>query len=427
MRWAILLAPLIGCSSASFEVAPSNAPTNAIDSATAETSTDDGLEASEIVDTTAGADAIPGETTSSCAPLGEVTEVWVDAKSAFSKPTGTADCPFRHIAEAVAFVNSLTGKPRAIRVRAGTYNESSAIVLRPQITLQGAGAMNTTISGGGSCMGIGMCIVRVEGGATLEGVAVDAAPTAKHGVVTGNTDPGGLPVIRNVRVYGAVGDGNAGILASSGAQLGPNVESSGNRFGLVIWGNQKVSITGGNNKFDKNAQVGIAHDGSGPLTFLGGGSASGNGEDGIRVGNGTTATPPIHDLAGLTIVDNVNAGIRVGPTASIVLRSSKVVGNKFGVIALFGAMNSVDLGTAADGGNNTFAGSVRNQRVGLCAVATRATAMPAVNNRWSSCAVEARSLNDISLSAACEAIASYADVYYRGMTAPDTSMCAVGS
>lgn len=420
MRLALGWVLLVGCASSSFQVA-SQTTDAAVDTEIADT------DATAIDSGTPASDGNVGESSTGCGALTEAAEVWVDATSTFAMPSGAPSCPFRHLIEAVSYVNSLPPKARTIRVRAGTYTESAAIMLRPQITLLGAGVGKTILAGGGPCMGIGSCIVRVDGGATLDGVTVDASPTAKHGIVTGNTDPGGNPIIKNVKVTGAVGDGNAGILSSSGSVLGPNVEASGNRLGLVIWGNQKVSITGGNNHFDKNTEIGINHEGTGPLVFDNGGSVNANGGDGVRLGSMATPAPPAHGIALIEVIGNAGAGIRVMANAGLTLRGCRIVSNKWGVIAVLGSTNVVDLGTGGSAGNNNFGGSgVRNERAALCVGGARASALPAVTNRWFTCPADGKPLNDISTTAGCEAIVSYSDVYFRGLTPPDTSGCSIG-
>ena len=439
MRIALgVFAFAFGCSSSSFEVSQAvDLDTGTLGSDTGTTVEDtrttvsDGTTVSDTGSVDSGVVVTDGtvvESSVGCPILTEVTEVWVDATSTVMMPTGAPSCPFRHLAEAVTFVNSLPPKARTIRLRAGTYNESVAIMLRPQVTLRGAGVETTTIAGGGPCMGIGSCIVRVDGGATLDGVTVDAGPTAKHGIVTGNTDPGGYPIIKNVKVTGAVGDGNAGILSSSGSLIGPNVDVTGNRFGLVIWGNQKVSITGGNNHFDKNTEIGINHEATGPLVFDGGGTVTGNGGDGVRVGGTATPTPPNHTLNGITITDNIGAGVRIMANAGATLRGNRIVGNKWGVVAIFGSTNVIDLGTASSAGNNNFGGgTVRNEKAALCAGGTRTTPMAAVTNRWVTCPTQTKSLGDISTTASCESITSYSDIWWRGVAAPDAASCSFGS
>ena len=300
----------LGCSSASFDVGNAPGPDGEVDTGyvstedtggaadTSDPGTDSGTVTSDsavadsnLADSNVPLDSSVGETISTCATPGELTEVWVDVKSTATAPVGTSTCPFKRITDALTYVYMLGPKARMIRVRAGRYDEPGLVHLRAGISLLGAGSGMTTIAGGGSCLGVGTCIVRVEGGATLDGVTVDGGPTAKHGIVTGGLD-GGTPILKNLKSTNAVGDGNAGILVTAGAFIGPNVESSGNRIGLVVWGSSATKVTGGNNHFDKNAQFGINHESSGQFTFDGGGTASANGSDGIRFGELSTPYPP---------------------------------------------------------------------------------------------------------------------------------------
>jgi hypothetical protein len=428
---------LVGCSSSSFEVAQrvdfdtgsvgtddtgvaSDTGTSVTDSGT--TVTDSGTTVTDSGTTVVDAVSVDGST--GCAAPSEVTEVWVDAVSTAKGPNGTVDCPFRHITDAISYINTLPPKARTIRVRAGTYAEGAALVLKPGISLKGAGIGVTTLSGGGTCMGIGNCIVRLEGGALIESVTVDAGPTAKHGIVTGGTD-GGFPIIKNVKVTGAVGDGNAGILSSSGSNIGPNVDSSGNRYGLVIWGNQKVTISGGNNHFDNNAGIGINHEGTGQMFWTGGGTANGN-PIGVKLGDTAGTLPPTHGIDGATITGNLEIGIRLTAVAGLKLRNSTLTENKVAIFATLGTSNTIDLGATGDNGNNVFQRTVgpallKNTNAAVCITGTRALAAPMRSNTWTVCAPAVKSLDSVSATTQCDGLPSYADVWYRGLTAPDAT------
>lgn len=423
-RRLFLLAGLIwvgGCSSADFDVAGDpSADTGTTDTANpAEDSggTADGVAPDE------GVPEVVAE--AGCPALTNPTEIWVDGTSTASPATGSSSCPFRHVLEAVEYANKLGGN-RAIKVRAGIYTESAAIVLRAGLTLTGSGVGITQLAGGGPCYetaGAYKCIVRVDGGATLERVSVDAGPTAKHGVVTGSSG-GSYAIVRSTKITGAVGDGNAGILATSGAILGPNIESIGNRYGLVIWGNQPTTILEGTNKFDGNAAIGINHEGTGVLTF-GGGSVSNN-LVGIKLGEPYTATPPMHDIKDLTARGNIEIGIRVMAVASARIRNSTITGSKIGVMATHGASNFIDLGTTGSLGGNNFGGSsVKNSMAGVCALFTQGTPMNIAGNTFPDCSAP-RSLGDIGSSAGCESITEYEDVWYRGASVPVTTGCTRG-
>jgi hypothetical protein len=426
---------MAACSSADFEVAEApGADTSSPGEETAADSAITPIEDTDVVATdTRGADtnvaeSNVSETIGACAAVSNPFEIWVDATSTVPAATGTSTCPFRHIVDAIKYENALpVASPRTIRVRAGEYTEGSAIILRSGLTLSGAGVGVTKLAGGGTCYGTTgyVCIVRVDGGAILERVTVDAGPTAKHGVVTGSTGSGLYPIVRSTLITNAVGDGNAGILATSGAILGPNIDSSGNRYGLVIWGNQTVKVIAGTNKFDRNALIGINHEGTGTLTFEGG-SVSGNGKTGIKLGEPYTATPPLNDIKNLIATNNIEVGVLVGGIASARIRSSTITGSKVGVVAVYGASNYIDLGNAGSlGGNNFGSPTVKNSLASVCALFTKSVPLDATGNTFPLCDTP-RSIADVSTAGGCEAITAYADVWYRGTTVPITASCSKG-
>ena len=410
----------IGCSSADFEVAETNTDTGP--------SVDTGaIGPLEDADVDSGIESEGGvtEAGNACAVPVDPVEIWVDGASTAPTSNGTAGCPFRHVLDAVNYVNGLGGT-RSIKVRNGIYNETAAIILRKGVTLSGAGVGLTQISGGGACTSSPTgykCVVRVDGGAVLERVSIDAAPNGKHGVVTGAAE-GAFPTVRSTAITGAGGSCCSGILATEGAILGPNIEASNNAYGLVIWANQPVNILAGTNKFDNNTIIGINHEGTGKLTFDGG-SVSGN-KEGIKLGQNFTATPPAHSIKNLTAVRNVEYGIRVTGVASAMVRNSTITGSKFGVIALHGASNYIDLGTAGSSGGNNFGGSMnRNSLAAICAMFTKSPPLDATGNAFPLCSAP-KSLDDISSIAGCEDVTTYADVWYRGGTQPITAGCTAG-
>ncbi|MBI2395182.1 MAG: right-handed parallel beta-helix repeat-containing protein [Deltaproteobacteria bacterium] len=376
-------------------------------------------------DTTPAGDVAPVEVGPTCPVVSNPTEIWVDLASTTATSNGTSACPFKQIADAVTFANTLSIAPRTIRVKAGHYNEVVALKLRQGIKLLGAGAATTTLSGGGNCTSSATgfwCIVRVEGGATLDGFTIDAGPTAKHGVVTGETGTAGYPVVRNVKISGAVGDGNTGILSMSGSQLGPNVESTGNRYGLVIWGNQIVKVVNGANRFDDNSIIGINHEGTGQLIFEGG-SVSGN-PVGIKLGDVTTTTPANNTITSAIVRDNTEVGLLVGAHASAKVRGSAFTGGKVGIAVVYGSTNIVDLGASSSdlGGNDFGNATTRNSKAGLCVGVTRAAALPALGNKWPACSPTVQNLGTVT---SCDSVPSYADVWWRGVSAPNVGGCVV--
>jgi len=373
-------------------------------------------------------DAIVGtETGMVCGASSNPLELWVDATSTVMSPTGTTTCPFRHIAEAIAYANTLDPTtPRAIKVRPGIYNEGAAIILRKGLTLTGSGVGVTQLSGGGPCTSSTTgykCVVRVDGGAILERVTVDAAPGGKHGVVTWTPD-GSFPIVRSTAITGATGSAFTGLLVTAGALLGPNIESSGNGYGLVIWGSQTVKVVAGTNKFDNNAYIAINHEGTGVLNFEGG-SVSNN-AGGFKLGEPVPSSPPLHSISNAIVKNNAEYGIRVMGVASAKIRNSTITGSKIGVIAIHGASNYIDLGNAGSLGNNNFGSpTTKNTYAGLCALFTRNTPIDATGNTFPDCSTP-RSLTDIGTEAGCEAITTYNDVWYRGATLPITASCTKG-
>lgn len=411
----LLVAP--GCSSSNFEVATPESDAGA-DTSQNETA---------VADSTPSEDAVspPGDAGGpACSVESDPVTIWVDAASTIASPTGTTDCPFARIVDAVAFVKKLPPKPRTIRVRSGEYAELEGIILEKGMTLLGNGP-KTVISGGGNCYGTSgyPCVVRVTGGAILDGVTIDAGPASKTGVIADDLIPTSTPIVRNTTVTGASGDGTAGILIMGSAVLGPNIVVVKNRVGVNIWGHQTVKVLAGANKFDENVSAGILHEGNGVLAFEGG-SVSGNGS-GIKLGPPATAlaVPPQHDIQNLVARDNAEAGIRVSTGNSLRLRKSTITGGKFGVVALFGGNNRIDLGRPDEvGGNNFGGGGTRPLLAAICAQGTTAVPMPAVGNRYPDCI----SKQVLANGASCETATSYADLWWRGLSEPDVSSCAKG-
>lgn len=441
--WVMVLA--VGCSSSTFDVATPLEETaspddsiasettasdsgDLIDGAIDSTTTDSTTLDSTTIDTapleSGPIDTLVAETTPLCPTIAsDPVEVFVDAAGSAFKPNGTASCPFAHVNDATALIATLAPKDRTIRVKGGTYKETGAVVLAARTTLSGAGVGTTTISGGGACLGAGTCVLRVLSGAVVDGLSVDASGGGKHGIVTAGGDSG-LARLKNVKVTGTSGDGNAGILVTAGASLGPAVEASANALGLMLWGTAKTTVSGGNNHFDKNTTFGIVAQGTGVFEWTDGGTADGNGKDGMRFGDTDTTSPPDIRITGATASSNGGAGIRFATGANGVLRDCTLYGNKFGVVAVYGTNNGFDLGTSGSSGNNRFwTVGTRNTLAGLCAVNTRTTPLPAQSNKWPMCPLTTKLLTLIGALATCDNITEYADVWYRGLSAPDTTNC----
>jgi hypothetical protein len=421
----VCLLAAVGCSSSNFEIADTT------DSATSdETASDTGIGPVEDAEPPADSNSeevIAVDGGSGCAAPSNPLEIWVDGATSATSATGTAACPFHRVSEAIAYANTLPlTTPRTIRVKPGVYVEDAAIILRKGLTLTGSGVGVTQLSGGGLCTSSTTgykCVVRVDSGAILERVSIDASPNGKHGVVTGEAE-GTFPIVRSTAISGAGGSCCSGILVNSGAILGPNIESSKNAYGLTIWGSQTVKVLAGTNKFDNNTLTGINHEGTGVFSFEGG-SVSNN-REGIKLGDLYTATPPANSIKNLIALKNIEYGVKVTNVASAIIRSSTITGSKFGVIAIYGASNFIELGTAGVfGGNNFGSPTARNSLGGLCALFTKAVPLDATGNTFPDCA-EPRSLDDISTTALCEAVTTYADVWYRGAQAPLLASCTKG-
>jgi len=429
-RALFLVAVTVGCSSANFDVTENpGADTSVVEEAGSDTGIGPiGDSEPPPPDSNVGSDVGVTEAGGGCIVPTNPAEIWVDKASTAMGATGTSTCPFRTVLEAIDFANRIdTTSARTIRVRNGIYTETAAIILRKGLTLTGAGVGLTQLTGGGPCTTSTTgykCVVRVDGGAILERVSIDAAPNGKHGVVTGAAE-GAFPTVRSTSIFGAGGSCCAGILATNGAILGPNIESSNNAYGLVIWGSQQVKILAGTNKFDNNSYVGINHEGVGVLSFEGG-SVSNNAA-GINLGEPVPSVAPVHGITGLIAKNNGEYGIRVRGVASAKIRNSTITGSKIGVIAIHGTSNYIDLGTAGSFGNNNFGNSTtKNSHAAVCALFTRTTPLDATGNTFPTCSAP-RSLDDIGTAAGCEAITAYQDIWYRGATVPINANCTTGT
>jgi len=439
IRWGLVVAACASgaaaCSSANFDVAGDPGADAAADTQTTGdtgTTTDSGgsPEDAGIANEGGALDGGSVDGGSGCVRTDDPAEIWVDAASTVTTPSGSATCPFRHISEAVAYVASLPPKARIIRVRAGTYVEGEAVKIRPQVQLIGEGAASTKITGGGPCGTASsdpLCVVRLEGGGSIEGVAVNGgAPDASKNAIVTYGGPS-APKVTNTQVFGAAGDGQSGVLVTAGAILGPGFESFNNRFGVTIWGSNGVAFAGASNRVENNTAVGIEHQGTGQLS-VGNVSVRNNANGGIRAGHLTaigTGAPAIHQFANTSIKNNGPFGISIGANAGIKIRYCTVTGNQFGIVAVYGASNTLDFGIdGGDPGNNLFGGSTsKNVRGGLCVTPTRNTPVSAVGNKWSKCDPD---IKTIGVGLGCESVDGYADIWYRGLSTPNAGNCSVG-
>lgn len=184
-------------------------------------------------------------------------------------------------------------------------------------------------------------------------------------------------------------------------------------------------ITGGGNRFDRN-RIGINHEGTGILTFTGGGSVSNNTEDGIQLGDTGGSTLPLHDLQGFSVAEN-KVGIRILENASAYIRRVSILNNRVGIIAVYGTNNGFDFGSGVDAGKNVFrTPTLRNNVGAVCVLNTRSTPLKAVGNIFGTCEATMKAIVTIA-DTACDTLPSdYADFWYAGLSAPDASACSPG-
>jgi hypothetical protein len=380
MRSAIFLVCLTACSSSSFDIASTDSAAQEADSSAEETS---------ITEDTAIEDGGTSEGSPGCPSSADPLEIWVDAASSAATPTGDKACPFAHVADAADFLARLPAKPRTIRVAMGTYEEARAVRLAKGIRLIGSGAA-TVIKGSSVCNDGGLfpCIVRLDQGASIESVTVTGLKAADA----------------------------IAILALGGSNVGPAVYALGNTTGLQTEGVGDITVTGPNNRFDNNTTYGVFHTANGRLLFTGG-SCSGN-NNGMRIGLSISGTVPISEVKNLIANDNF-IGLRIVADGSAKVRNSTFRNNRFGVIAVSGVANSIDLGTGSSAGGNVFGA---NMLAGVCAPNEIRSKLPLVGNTWPSCTT-----TPVAFAAGdCDKLGSYADVWYTGAYTPDKTGCMVG-
>jgi hypothetical protein len=358
-----------------------------------------------------------------CAPLTTIaTDVYVDQRFTGVAPTGVAACPFTTIAAGIAAAAGLAGT-RTVHVAGAApalvYAEAAPVAVAANLVIQGDGPAKTTISASGVC-GAGTCAVGVAGGGTLDGFTV--VSSGGDGIRTEAAAP--APIVKNVSASGSKGNG---IVALGGATLGPNIVASNNGGqGVASTGaTGAVHVVAGANAFDNNGANGIDVEGA-ALTFEGG-SATGNGFNGIRFG-GVGGLGNTHTVTAL-VAKNNNTGISSFGSQNLTVRSSTLVTNKFeGLLFNYAAGYTLDLGKTGDAGGNVFGGATiatRNAKAGiyLCKSLGAGT-QAAEGNSFAACPPTQTSL------AGCDvAPAAYADVAYAPAVAGDpvvATACSVG-
>ncbi len=418
MRYAVLAAALLGCSSSEFAVAGEGTETDTGTAATDTGSVAVDSDSPPLVDSGSPADA--NADVAPCAPLPmNPPTVYVDKRTT-KAAKGTSECPFATIKEAVAFVASLpsgSGK-HTIRVAGGAagaplvYDEPM-LVLKWQMSLVGDGQDRVTITGGGTC-GDGQCMVVMEGGSTLEGVKLDAKGLAKVPLALGPTALTGVTV-KATGVVGTKDEKSPAIYVDGvgAAELGPDMRVTDNGGPGVLVKNIFSLKINGANLFNRNL-VGIYMQG-GRLDLSGATEASKNRTIGVAL---LAPEKTAHVLDGLIAVENASTGVYVDGGASLKLRRARITRNDIGLMFRFVGTNELDLGTLLDPGNNVFVGPAEpNKRAGICLPAMRAaTTAPARGNFFSACPpTSASMLEDVK---ACDTLPSaYKDIYYAAAAA----------
>lgn len=418
-----LLLLLTGCSSSEFNVSNPGDDAGALDDTASSVDAASG-DTGTAVDDTAVADApvedVPAPSDAPCSPLGaSPSTIYVDARA--SGPSiGTAACPSKTIAGALAIAAGLGPGARTIRVAGSTpallYNETSALVLKHSFALVGDGVSKVTITGGGACS-TATCVVVLEGGASIEGVTISAG--SAMGIASAPAI-GTRATVKGVTVSGGIGGANAAIYVNGkgSIDLGPELRVKGNAGpGVVIDDTALAKLAG---DFSENA-AGIVVKGG--LLQLDGGTALANKTNGVAL-----LSAAKHSIANFTARDNLAAGVFVEANASLTMRGSTLVKNRYGLVFRFGTGNALDLGTLADYGKNVFGGpSGINSKAAVCLPLARTAKQPAVGNKWFVCEPTRLLLG----TGGCEGISAYQDVYYAAVDistpAPlDGSACDVG-
>ncbi len=326
------------------------------------------------------------------------SDVFVD-HAATGDSVGTASCPFHTIRDAI--VLAAPAAPRTIHVAAGDYTETAIVAIRPLETLAGAGEAAVMIDGGGTCaITATACTVTVAGGGALRGATITNT-TGDAVVVTGGT---GAATIDHVSAANAKRFG----FAIRGAVQLDHVTASGN--GLDGLNAKMATVTITSSDFKNNSENGLDIDQGATLAYTGG-LLNGNQGDAIFLHNGSSFTALAHQLAGLSIVQNLGFGIFCASNASCRIRNTTMFGNEVGVVFDVGTANALDVGTAASPGGNLFAGpqvTDRNVRAGLCFEQSGATQTQLVEgDTWRACPPPAKKIGPF-----CRSNNVYSDIAF---------------
>lgn len=320
-------------------------------------------------------------------------DVFVDPSSD-RESAGTQTCPFLTIDEAIAL--PAPAAPRTVHLAAGDYDLSAVLVIRPLETYAGAGADAVVLTGGGPCF-IDDCVVSIHGGA-LSGATV----TSATGIAVEIPAGAGGGAVTDVTARDSDFDG---LYVRASATLVRVISRDNGRDGLNA---RTAALTITDSKFDSNERNGVFADREVSVAMTGG-SLDGNRFAGIHLQDSSGAGRD-HTITGVDVIQNLGFGIDVTGSASLTLRDSVLRGNEVGVAFQQSAGNSLDLGTAADPGNNQIGGATeRNIRSGLCIAGSgEAASQIAEGNRWQTCPPSQREISGVS----CRSQNTYADVGY---------------
>jgi hypothetical protein len=406
------LVATLGCSSSDFEVATPSTEDSGV-----ETTSED----------TAAADAVvpiedaPPLSDAPCSSLGAATTIYVDART--TRPSvGTAECPTKTIAEALAILARLPPAKRTVRIAGSTltplvYNETSLLTVKPSTAIVGSGVSQVTVTGGGAC-GATTCVFVLEGGTSIEGITI--RPGAAVGLALGPT-AGTTTIAKNVTVSGGTLAASAAVYVNGAGtvEIGPELRAKDNAgVGLII----ETILSARVNAFFNDNGGGIVVKGG--VVNIEGGTALRNKTTGVALLSNAK-----HTIMNFDVRDNLANGIFVDGNAHLKMRATTVVKNRVGLQFRFGSANELDLGTSVDNGKNVFGGpSALNSKAAICLPVARALKAPAVGNKWFVC--EPTRL-PLAGGSTCEGLSTYQDVYYlpvnTGDPAPlDWSACDVG-
>jgi hypothetical protein len=366
-------------------------------------------------------------------PLGAgATDVYVDQRYTGSAPSGVQACPFPTITAGLGAAAMLSGT-RTVHVAGATpalvYDETSSLTVGANIILEGAGPDMTTISASGAC-GSATCAVMVASGGALGKFTVTSP--GGDAIITEAGSPS--PIVKITIASGASGNG---LLALGGVELGPSFSANGNGKGVNggagVESPQGASgvlhVIGTTNTFNDNKGNGIDVNGAAVLNFEGG-TADRNFQ-GLRLAGTGGAAIVAHSVTSLTAAGNTGPGGFVAYNGqTIKLRASTLTGNS-GMGLTFQYVNggALDIGTAADPGNNTFGGATASDRntlggLRVCGV-TAANMVTAAGDVWSACA-PTQAFLDCATTPTTYSDIDYAGALPSGQMAVKVTACTAG-